>query len=61
MQHTARQPTSCTENLRTLAKLDSTFRITKDGKVERRPVRKSVSARIAEKKRPKRRYVRRIV
>ena len=38
-----------------MAKLPKTFKITKDGKVEKRPGRKSVSQRIAEKKRPKQR------
>lgn len=38
-----------------MAKLTSSYRI-KDGKIVRKPTKKSVSQRIAEKKNPKRRY-----
>jgi hypothetical protein len=37
-------------------KLPKNFKITKDGKVEKRAPRKSVSQKIAEKKKPKRTY-----
>ena len=37
-------------------KLPKTFRVTKDGKVEKRAPRKSVSQKMAERKNPKRKY-----
>jgi len=37
-------------------KLPKNFRITKEGKVEKRAPRKSVSQKIAEKKKPKQKY-----
>lgn len=39
-----------------MANLPKNFRITSDGKVIKTPPRKSVSQKIAEKRRPRRRY-----